>query len=412
MQTSLISNYTTVESPFIIIKIGDYTFGHCQFPKDRNKLVQYKVDFPNYVNSMQIKKVNGSINNYTIKLTYAITPGDDPNMFDKVFSSVSESRKIFLQYGDWNIPNHIYKDEEALLTKVSSNIDFANSKIDYTLTAVSNALSITAVNHNFEARVAQPSAVIIDLLNDESYNLKEVFPGMANLSAFQLASLIDHSDKTVSLNAQYCSIFTYINYLVSCMTYIEDSDSDIKSSRYYWATYDDLNNEYGGSYFKIVRVDARATYNLEQNCYEVDIGYPSGNFVTNFTVDTNESWSILYNYSVKMNMPTYTYDIDNKGNISANYSPMILNSSNYGTIDEFTKAWWSNMTMYPISAKLTIKGLLKPALLMSYVKINTYFYGNKHISSGLYIITKQEDTIDTNGYRTTLSITRVSGDEM
>jgi hypothetical protein len=68
--------------------------------------------------------------------------------------------------------------------------------------------------------------------------------------------------------------------------------------------------------------------------------------------------------------------------------------------------------MYPINAKLTIKGLLKPALLMSYVKINTYFYGHKHTSSGLYIITKQEDNIDASGYRTTLSITRISGDEM
>jgi hypothetical protein len=70
------------------------------------------------------------------------------------------------------------------------------------------------------------------------------------------------------------------------------------------------------------------------------------------------------------------------------------------------------MTQYPISAKITIKGLLKPAILMSYLKVNTYFYGHKHISSGLYIITKQEDQIDSSGYRTTLSITRISGDEM
>ena len=68
------------------------------------------------------------------------------------------------------------------------------------------------------------------------------------------------------------------------------------------------------------------------------------------------------------------------------------------------------MTQYPISAKITIKGLLKPALLMSYVKVNAYFYGKKHISSGLYIITKQEDSIDNNGYKTILNITRVGGD--
>jgi hypothetical protein len=90
---------------------------------------------------------------------------------------------------------------------------------------------------------------------------------------------------------------------------------------------------------------------------------------------------------------------------------MITNSTQYGTTSEASKAWWSYMTQYPISAKLTIKGLLKPAILMSYVKINTYFFGRKHISSGLYIITKQEDQIDSSGYKSTLSITRISGDE-
>ena len=49
-------------------------------------------------------------------------------------------------------------------------------------------------------------------------------------------------------------------------------------------------------------------------------------------------------------------------------------------------------------------------MLMSFVRVNTYFYGKKHVSSGLYIITKQQDQIDTSGYRTTLSLTRIRGD--
>ena len=68
------------------------------------------------------------------------------------------------------------------------------------------------------------------------------------------------------------------------------------------------------------------------------------------------------------------------------------------------------MTQFPITAKLTIKGLLRPSLLMTYIKVNTYFFGHKHVSSGLYIITRQEDSIDSNGYKTTLSLTRISGD--
>ena len=69
------------------------------------------------------------------------------------------------------------------------------------------------------------------------------------------------------------------------------------------------------------------------------------------------------------------------------------------------------MTRFPITATLTIKGLLRSAMLMNYVRVNTYFYGQKHISSGLYVITKQEDKIDSSGYRTTLSLTRIAGDD-
>jgi hypothetical protein len=47
---------------------------------------------------------------------------------------------------------------------------------------------------------------------------------------------------------------------------------------------------------------------------------------------------------------------------------------------------------------------------MTHVKLNVYFFGKKHISSGLYIITKQSDIVDFAGFKTTLSLTRVGPD--
>jgi hypothetical protein len=70
------------------------------------------------------------------------------------------------------------------------------------------------------------------------------------------------------------------------------------------------------------------------------------------------------------------------------------------------------MTKYPIKASITIQGLLKPALLMSYVKLNVIFPGGrKHNASGTYLITQQVDAINEQGYRTTLSLVRIIGDE-
>ena len=48
---------------------------------------------------------------------------------------------------------------------------------------------------------------------------------------------------------------------------------------------------------------------------------------------------------------------------------------------------------------------------MTYIRLNYIFPGgHKHIASGLYLITKQQDTIDDNGYKTTLELTKISGD--
>lgn len=56
--------------------------------------------------------------------------------------------------------------------------------------------------------------------------------------------------------------------------------------------------------------------------------------------------------------------------------------------------------------------MLRPATLMQYVRLNVIFPGgHKHIASGLYIVTKQTDMINEQGYKTTLALTKISGDD-
>ena len=74
------------------------------------------------------------------------------------------------------------------------------------------------------------------------------------------------------------------------------------------------------------------------------------------------------------------------------------------------KTWWTQVTQYPITTTVTIKGLLKPIILMTVIKLNVLFYGRKHLSTGYYIVTKQIDTINSSGYRTQLKLTRIKGE--
>ncbi len=412
MPSSLVSAQNRVESPFIIAKIGDYTFGQCSDISSKNKLKQSgMVTFPNFMKSLRIIKINGTVNTYTLVMDYAITRNDDPNLLEKVFSSVSTSRKIVLSYGDWNAPSYIYKEEEGLITKVESNVDFQASKITYTIQCVSSALAMKAGIFSFPPRVAKPSDVIKELLANEAYGLSQIFGGMSNMSKAAVSTFIAGDDRKVSIEAkQGVSVLDYIGYLVTCMVSDSDKGGAVKSANYFWSVYDDVSNEYGGAYFKVIKVATNTTYNLTMDTFEVDVGYPSGNYVASFALKTDNTWSILYDYSEKISQPQYMYEIDDDGNIETYLSPVITASSSTLKTTEASKTWWTQVTQYPVTATLTIKGLLRPTLLMAYVKVNTYFYGNKHISSGLYIITRQEDIINDNGYRTTLNLTRVGGD--
>ena len=93
------------------------------------------------------------------------------------------------------------------------------------------------------------------------------------------------------------------------------------------------------------------------------------------------------------------------------YAPskmMRQNSYDVGVTDQ---VWWTKATQFPINATIQVQGLLRPATLMQYVKLNVIFPGgNKHLSSGIYIVTRQVDNISPAGYATTLGLTRIKGD--
>lgn len=405
---------TLVESPFIIVTIGKYTLGSYTGNKTTTSLgMLAQVNFPNFVNSLNITKVNGTVNTYTIGIVYQIAPGDDPNLIDKIFSSVSATRKLSLSYGDWRNPASIYKEETALITNVTSSLDMSASKITYTVQCVSDALSLASAIYDFPAREAKPSDIIKEMIKDVSYGLLSVFKGMVDFQRVLTNGLIASNDKKVKIEArQNMNVIEYLNFLVGAMTPVDSKSEDtiIQAGNYFLAIHDDITNALGGTYFEVKEVKADTKVS-NYDVYEVDVGYPGDNFVTQFNLTNNQQYTILYDYAGKIEQTKYIYSIDNNGQLSTQYAPSIARSKSLYKVTEQNKNWWSKVTQFPIEATLTIKGLTRPSILMSQVRINTVMYGQKHISSGLYIITKHQDKLDSNGYTTTLTLLRIGGDE-
>jgi hypothetical protein len=413
---NLLGYTTRVETPFVKVTIGDYTFGVYEskdLQSGRDSMGVYKlqkIKYPNFVQSLNITKINGKVNRYTLSIHYAITQDNDPNFFERVFSSVSNTRKILFSYGDLSAPSYIYKDEQAIITGITSNFNVASARIEYTISAVSSSILASSGAFSFPPRLnRKPSEVIKEILYDPRFGLLEVFPGMRNRNQVETLGLIASNDKAVNILSKIgVSALDYLTYLVSCMS--EDGSNTLqKTTVYSLVIVDDTTGDFEGPYFKIIPVTKKQD---DPETYEIDIGFPSQNIVLNFGVENNLTYSLFYNYHKKINDAEFTQRIDDNGNLVEVYSPVIASGNFNMLTGEADKTWWTKVTEYPITASITLKGLLRPALLMTRIRLNVYYFGRKHISSGLYIVTAQEDQIDGNGYRTTLKITRISADNL
>jgi len=416
MNINLISQSTYVSTPFISVMIGNYKFGIIEKStgitvEGNNVYKDTRVTYPNYLKSLEITKINGQVNKYTLKLEYTVTDRSDPNFFEKVFSSVSDSRKIVFSYGDYSAPTYMYKDEEAIILNIKSDFDIASSKIIYTVNAVSTGILSNVGTYSFDGMEDKPSNIIRDLLWGESsaaYGLLEIFPGMRDRKRVEDLGLLPNNDVVKHIEAKTnITIFNYLSYLIDMMA-SSNTDEFSKDNLYVLVVCDDTSGILDGTYFKINQCDRRVEHS---EAYELDIGFPSQNAVIDFHIDNDESYAIYYKYQQQLNDEQYVQRISPSGEIIEDYAPIISSGTPEHETHESQKSWWAKVTEYPIKASITIRGLLRPAILMSYVRLNVFFFGRKHISSGLYIVTKEQDSISEAGFKTTLNLIRIAADD-
>lgn len=415
---SLLSSQARVQVPWVKVTIGDYTFGifdektKAWGRTNAGFYTPFSIQYPQYIKSLEVIKINGQVNKYTLNIDYPITQFDDPNFFEKVFSSVSRSRKIIFTYGDAETPSYIYKNEEAIITKVSQTFNLQGSVISYQVNAVSSAALSTdgSITQPAPNQKVKPSDEIKKLFNSNK-SLQNTFTGM---SSGNLDSLIAGDDMAVELESkQNISAVDYINYLASCMI-PSGSEQGLSKDVYVMTIYDDSITtankalSQNGPYFKVSKVSTSTDHS---DAYEIDVGVNTSTIVRSFAIENNENYSIYYEYQNLAHPENYVRRINGDGEWEDVYAPTSMARTNSFSTRASDQTWWTKATKFPINATIQIQGLLRPATLMQYVKLNVIFPGgNKHLSSGVYIVTRQVDNIGPSGYATTLGLTRISGD--
>lgn len=384
----LISYPNMVEAPVIELSFNGITIGGYGNSGDK---------YPNYITAMTVKKINGRINTYTINLTYQIRAGEDPNLIDKLISNTGYLKPLKIIYGDANSPGIIFKEESAVITDVKSQDSVSSSQINYTISAISSVTSADKTYYSFSQKTDKPSNIINNLLynsGEVSTQLQSAFPKMTDKNFVTSNNLIPNNDSVVTVGGMAdVSPLTYLTHVVSCMLNVANNTS-------YFLTFNDSKD---GAYFNIAEVAPIMDNNV---LYEVDVGYPGSNFVTNFQLCDNIYWPLVYEYNGSISK--WEYDIDNYGNINRYKTNSLHTDNKYLASSIINSNWWKSLTEFPISAKLTLKGLTIPVMLMTYIRVNTLFYGQKDIASGIYVVTDQEDSVSGNGYTTTLTLLRVS----
>lgn len=387
--SGLPSTINYVEAPYAKVTIGGVEIG------------TYKNgNYPNYINSIVAKKTNGSMNEYTINLIHQISPGDNPNYIDNLIAKNGYD-KITIEYGDAEA-GITFRNAKALVTSVKNNFDFFNNCISYTITATSSSIMSIISKKNYPAVTEKPSTIINNMLYD-SGELLQYFPGMSNKTLVSSNNLIPNTDKTVSFDAMNdISPFDYLTKLVSSMSSITNDNSS------YYLDIKDSGDS--GAYFQVKQIQTSLPSGSRPFMYEVDINFPDeGSLVYDFSINEDFSWPLAYKYSG--NVKDYNYGIDSSGKLVSSVRTSNLKNLTSAAASSISDVnWWKNVTEFPITASLDVKGLTTNILLLNYIKVNVYYFGRKRNTSGVYIVTGQEDSLSGNGFKTRLDLLRVAGD--
>ena len=342
---SLLSSQARVQAPWIKVTIGSYTFGVFSDEDRENAKTnegvykdRYRIKYPNYVQSLRITKINGQVNQYELSIKYPVTQFDDPNFFEKVFSSVSNTRKIVFSYGDSSMPSYVYKDEEAIITDVKASFDLQSSVISYTVYAVSGAALKSAGVCNFVPDgPKKPSDEIKRLFKNPKTKLAEIFPGMR---VSDLDKFIASDDMIVQLEPKLnVSVLDYIAYLVSCMVHKDEKTGSLTNEIYILTLHDDTTYDSlysddarpcSGPYFKVTKT----SYLTEQSdAYEIDIGFNTSTIVTSFNVESNENYSLFFDYQKDISATEYVERLNRYGEWEKVYAPAATsNNRNFETL--------------------------------------------------------------------------------
>lgn len=383
-----------VQAPYVELTMNGVKIGGYNAADDK---------YPNHIVGLTVEKINNKINTYTIQLIHQVRTGEDPNIIDALLSRTGYRNKIKIKYGD-SATGIFFKEEEAYIMDVSYNENVQSANIAYTIKAVSSVAFVRYSYYSYPPVTGKPSTEINNLMyhsGQSSIELQNSFSGMRTAQAAMRRNAIPTNDAVVNIpGLANASPYDRLNQLVANMRDPNDATGT------YMLSYNDATNDASFRIVEVTRQDTADRDALIKNCYTLDVGFPGNTMITSFALGNDVYWPLYYKYAGKI--ASYKYDIDYNGKITKSKVNPLDVDDKFQSKNVESMNWWEYVRSYPVSATVTIKGLMKPVILMENVYIFSQIYGQEDLASGLYSIVGQTDTINGGGCSTTLQLLKIS----
>ena len=383
-----------VQAPYVELTMNGVKIGGYNASDDK---------YPNHIVGLTVEKINNKINTYTIQLIHQVRTGEDPNIIDALLNRTGYRNKVKIKYGD-SATGLFFKEEEAYIMDVSYNENVQSANIAYTIKAVSSVSFVKYSYFSYPPVTGKPSTEINNLMyhsGQSSIELQNSFSGMRTAQDAMRRNAIPTNDAVVNIpGLANASPYDRLNQLVANMRDPNDATGT------YMLSYNDATNDASFRIVEVTRQDTADRNALIKNCYTLDIGFPGNTMITSFALGNDVYWPLYYKYAGKI--ASYKYDIDYNGKITRSKVNPLDVDDKFQSKNVESMNWWEYVRSYPVSATVTIKGLMKPVLLMENVYIFSQIYGQEDLASGLYSIIGQTDTIDGGGCSTTLELLKIS----
>lgn len=411
------------QAPAVSVTILGVTFGLHDISQDEIDITKEYIrpatpkslaEYPNLITQLKVNKVvNGEVNKYEITMKYLPQDGEDPNYIEKLISAnrTQNGSRIIISYGDASLYGNNTRQWEAIILKYRMRADFNIGCMTYIIECMSTARMFSLagpagepMQNSFDPVSGERcSDVIKRIYYDPTYGLQLVFPGGIYIDDVHISEWdnIDPPDIVLeesSIPGGKMTSFEYLKLLTSRMISSDIGTNDNPTS-FMYSIDDSLNNQS----FRINRL-----INSEDIADEIVIG-TEGSVVIDYEVTTDMSYGIALDYGEELSSDTFTnYFVNASGEEESVESVGAVTSSDTDLAAVDLK-WWEAVSSYPYGLKLITRAMRTQLPLMSRLRITILIKGMVHNMSGIFMLVKCDDEVNSDGYTTTMELIRVEG---